>query len=50
MPHTLIVFESPMRVGKTLRGALEALGDREAAVCIELTKTFERVERGYLSD
>ena len=26
------------------------LGDREAAVCIELTKLHERVSRGYLSD
>ncbi len=26
------------------------LGDREAAVCIELTKLHERVARGYLSD
>ena len=29
---------------------LLALGDREAAVCIELTKLHERVSRGYLSD
>lgn len=26
------------------------MGDREAAVCIELTKMHERVSRGYLSD
>jgi 16S rRNA (cytidine1402-2'-O)-methyltransferase len=48
-PHTLVVFESPYRVGKSLSAALEALGDREAAVCIELTKKFERVSRGFLS-
>jgi len=48
-PHTLICFESPFRVGACLQAAFEALGDREAAVCIELTKQFERVERGYLS-
>ncbi len=47
--HTLVYFESPMRVGKSLTAALEVLGDREAAVCIELTKKFERVSRGYLS-
>ena len=48
--HTLICFESPFRVGATLAAALDALGDREAAVCIELTKVHERVRRGYLSD
>ncbi len=48
--HTLICYESPFRVGATLQAALDALGDREAAVCIELTKLHERVARGYLSD
>lgn len=48
--HTLICYESPFRVGATLEAALDALGDREAAVCIELTKLHERVRRGYLSD
>ncbi len=49
-PHTLVLFESPHRIGKLLADALAALGDRYAAVCLELTKKFERVERGYLSD
>jgi 16S rRNA (cytidine1402-2'-O)-methyltransferase len=49
-PHTLVVFESPFRAHKALEAALAALGDRQAAVCIELTKKFERVSRGYLSD
>ncbi len=48
--HTLICFESPFRVGQTLEAAFEVLGDREAAVCIELTKLHERVFRGYLGD
>ena len=48
--HTLICFESPFRIGATLEAALDSLGDREAAVCIELTKLHERVSRGYLSD
>ncbi len=48
--HTLICYESPFRIGATLEAALDALGDREAAVCIELTKLHERVSRGYLSD
>jgi 16S rRNA (cytidine1402-2'-O)-methyltransferase len=49
LPHTLVCFESPFRVAHALKAALEALGDREAAVCIELTKAHERVCRGYLS-
>ncbi len=48
--HTLICYESPFRIGATLAAAYEVLGDREAAVCIELTKLHERVSRGYLSD
>ena len=48
--HTLVMFESPFRVGTTLEAAFEVLGDREAAVCIELTKLHERVSRGYLGD
>ncbi len=46
--HTLVLFESPYRVGKCLVAAGEALGNRDAAVCIELTKLHERVERGGL--
>jgi len=49
-PHTLIWFESPFRVAASLKAAFDALGDREAAVCIELTKAHERVHRGFLSD
>lgn len=48
--HTLILFEAPSRVLKCLQAAHEALGDRKAAVCIELTKKFERINRGYLSE
>ncbi len=48
--HTLVCYESPFRIAATLEAAMDALGDREAAVCIELTKMHERVSRGYLSD
>ena len=50
LPHTQVIFESPMRVSKLLESALEILGDRKAAVCIELTKKFEATHRGYISD
>ena len=49
LPHTLILFESPYRLHGLLKDALEAFGDREAAVCLELTKKHERVCRDYLS-
>jgi 16S rRNA (cytidine1402-2'-O)-methyltransferase len=49
-PHTLVLFESPFRVGRTLAAAREALGNRAAAVCVELTKKFERVHRGGLEE
>lgn len=48
-PHTLIFYESPFRIGKLLAEALVAYGDRPAAVCLELTKQFERVSRGSLA-
>lgn len=49
-PHTLVCFESPLRVAATLEAAYAVLGDRRAAVCVELTKKFERVQRGFLGE
>ncbi len=47
---TLIFFESPRRIKKTLRYFLQGLGNRNAAVCRELTKLHEEVMRGTLED
>lgn len=49
LPHTMIFLESPFRILASLKTALEILGDREAAVCFEMTKLHERTERGTLS-
>lgn len=49
-PHTLILYESPHRVAVLLHDALEVLGDRRAAVCIEMTKKFEQIHRGWLAE
>lgn len=49
-PHTLIYYESPHRLLATLQDALDVLGDRRAAVCNELTKLYERTDRGRLSE
>jgi 16S rRNA (cytidine1402-2'-O)-methyltransferase len=49
-PHTLIYYESPYRLRGFLEDALEVFGDRLAAVAKELTKMFESVNRGRLSE
>lgn len=50
-PRTIVAFEAPHRLAETLAAAAEALGeDRPAAVCRELTKTYEEVRRGPLAD
>lgn len=49
-PHTLLIYESPFRVEALLRDALEVYGDRPAALANDLTKKFEEVRRGTLSE
>ncbi|HLI91422.1 MAG TPA: 16S rRNA (cytidine(1402)-2'-O)-methyltransferase [Ktedonobacteraceae bacterium] len=49
MPHTLIFYESPYRLPDFLHDALAVFGDRPAALANDLTKMFEKVERGTLS-
>lgn len=48
VPATLVVFESPRRLGAALADMAAVLGPREAAVGRELTKRFEEVRRGTL--
>ena len=49
-PHTLIFYESPHRLESCVRDALEVYGDRPAALANDLTKKFEKMERGLLSE
>jgi len=49
-PYTLIYYESPYRLSAFLKDALEVFGDRSAAVANDLTKKFERVDRGRLKE
>ncbi len=49
--RTMVFFEAPHRLDATLAAMAEAFGaDRRAAVCRELTKTYEEVRRGGLAD
>ncbi len=50
VPGTLVFYESPRRVGRTLSDLAEILGGaREAVLCRELTKKFEETRRGTLA-
>ncbi len=48
--ETLILYESPHRISKTLEKIKEAWGDRPVAVTRELTKRFEEVARGTVTE
>ncbi len=48
--RTLIFYESPYRILKTLKNMLDIFGDRDASVSREMTKKFEETVRGTLSE
>lgn len=49
--RTIIFYESPHRLARTLRDLAEYFGpDRQAAVCRELTKMFEETRRGTVTE
>lgn len=45
-PRTIILYESPHRVGKTLKDIGEHMGDRQVVIGREITKKFEEFIRG----
>lgn len=47
--ETLVIYESPLRIGKTLQIIFSCLGERNIALARELTKTFETIIRTTLS-
>jgi 16S rRNA (cytidine1402-2'-O)-methyltransferase len=50
-PRTLVLFEAPHRIGKTLEQLARAFGaDRAAVIARELTKRYEQVYRGTLAE
>ncbi len=48
--ETLIFYESPHRISETLSDILEILGDREMVLTRELTKAYEEIIRGKVSE
>lgn len=49
--RTMLFFEAPHRLADTLGAMAQAFGaDRPAAVCRELTKTYEEVRRGPVAE
>ena len=49
-PHTLVFYESPHRLAAFLKDALQIYGDRQAVMVNDVTKLFESIERGKLSE
>ncbi len=49
-PHTLVYYESPHRIKDLLLDAISVFGGRHAALCNDLTKMFETVDRGTLME
>jgi 16S rRNA (cytidine1402-2'-O)-methyltransferase len=49
-PRTIVLYEAPHRVERTLHDLAETLGDRPAALAREMTKKFEEIRRGVLAD
>ncbi|BFV57628.1 16S rRNA (cytidine(1402)-2'-O)-methyltransferase [Kitasatospora sp. CMC57] len=50
-PRTMVFFEAPHRIAESLAAMADAFGaDRPAAVCRELTKTYEEIKRGGLAE
>jgi 16S rRNA (cytidine1402-2'-O)-methyltransferase len=48
--ETIIFYESPHRISETLRDILEILGDRQTVLTRELTKVYEEIIRGKVSE
>lgn len=50
LPHTLVIYEAPHRLMRSLAAIRDAWGDRRIAVARELTKVHEEVYRGTLAE
>lgn len=50
LPHALVFYEAPHKIKQTLCDLHSALGERQAALCRELTKLHEEIIRGTLGE
>jgi 16S rRNA (cytidine1402-2'-O)-methyltransferase len=48
--RTIVLYEAPHRLIRTLNDLKAMLGDRRVALCRELTKRYEQVLRGSISE
>lgn len=48
--RTIVIYESPHRIEKTVNDLIEKFGDRQCVLARELTKKFEEIFRGKLSE
>lgn len=48
--RTMIIYESPHRIKESLKDMKDILGDRKTAIGRELTKHYEEIFRGHISD
>jgi 16S rRNA (cytidine1402-2'-O)-methyltransferase len=50
LPHTIVFYEAPHKLPRTLNDISEVFGDRKIALCREMTKLHEEVIRGTVSE
>jgi 16S rRNA (cytidine1402-2'-O)-methyltransferase len=49
-PYTLVFYEAPHRIQKTIQKMIPVMGDRKACLAREITKMYEEFMRGTLSE
>ena len=50
LPYTIILYEAPHRITDMLKSLLQIFGDRKIALCREISKRYEEVIRGTVSE